>query len=106
VGPYGKSLLYLVSNAFEGKRDIPLLGMQRFLEKDPALKAVFAKAANGFPSLVVAGVNGPEHSVSRSESHGGFDNDPATMNSLLCRILDVTALADIPRRLDVRDLQF
>jgi hypothetical protein len=32
VGPYGKSLLYLVSNAFEGKREVPLVGMQRFVE--------------------------------------------------------------------------
>lgn len=106
VGPYGKSLLYLVSNAFEGKRDVPLLGMHRFLEKSPALKAAFDKTVNGFPCLVVAGVNGPEHSVSRSESHGGFDNDPATLNSLLCRILDVKTLAAIPRRFEVRDLQF
>ncbi len=106
VGPYGKSLLYLVSNAFERRREVPLLGMQRFIDKDPALKALFEKTTNGFPSLVVAGVNGPEHSVSRSESHGGFDNDPSTLNSLLCRILNVHRLADIPRRFEVRDLQF
>jgi len=24
---------------------------------------------------------------SRSDSHGGFDNDPATLNAVLCRIL-------------------
>jgi len=106
VGPYGKSLLYLVSNAFEGKREVPLLGMQRFIEKNPALAALFARTTGGFPGLVVAGVNGPEHSVSRSDSHGGFDNDPATLNSLLCRILDVKTLAEVPRRFEVRDLQF
>src|SRR5690606_34836833 len=42
VGPYGKSLLYLVSNAFEGRRGTPILGMQRYVTKvggkqDPAL---------------------------------------------------------------------
>jgi hypothetical protein len=31
VGPYGKSLLYLVSNAFERKRETPLLGMEKFI---------------------------------------------------------------------------
>jgi len=31
VGPYGKSLLYLVSNAFERKRETPILGMERFI---------------------------------------------------------------------------
>ena len=29
VGPYGKSLLFLVSNAFERRRETPLLGMER-----------------------------------------------------------------------------
>ncbi|MEO6006026.1 MAG: C1 family peptidase [Opitutus sp.] len=106
VGPYGKSLLYLVSNAFEGKRNVPLVGMQRYLDADPTLKAVFDRTTDGFPRLVIAGVNGPEHSVSRSDSHGGFDNDPATLNSLLCRILNVKTLAEIPRRFEVRDLQF
>ena len=33
VGPYGKSLLYLVSNAFEGAREMPLLGMQKFSKR-------------------------------------------------------------------------
>ena len=31
VGPYGKSLLYLVSNAFERTRETPLLGMEKFI---------------------------------------------------------------------------
>ncbi len=31
LGPYGKSLLYLVSNAFEGRRQTPLLGMHRYV---------------------------------------------------------------------------
>lgn len=112
VGPYGKSLLYLVSNAFEKqrnpplRREVPILGMKRFLDQSPALAALFARTTGGFPGLVVAGANGPEHSVSRSDSHGGFDNDPATLNSTLCRILDVKTLAAVPRKFEVRDLQF
>ena len=107
VGPYGKSLLFLVSNAFEGRRETPLLGMQRYVSDsdpevggrfaDPDLNAIFKQnAADGLQSLVVAG-KGPRADpeadpaawgiVSRSETHGGFDNDQETMNSVLYRIL-------------------
>ena len=64
VWAYGKSLLYLVSNAFEGRRDQPMLGMERFLggasAEDPAavddkLRTLFAQKVDGLPSLVIAG---------------------------------------------------
>jgi hypothetical protein len=100
VGPYGKSLLYLVSNAFEGRRDTPLLGMERFVNRacktgtevvDPAMAKLFARTTDGRPSLVIAGAGArddkPSPNRSRSESHGGFDNDEATLNSVLYRIL-------------------
>ena len=105
VGPYGKSLLYLVSNAFEGKREVPLLGMKRFLDKEAPLQGLFPDRKNA-KGIVVAGENGPQHSVSRSESHGGFDNDPATLNAILCRILGVDRLPKNARPFDVRDLQY
>ncbi|MGD2140875.1 MAG: C1 family peptidase [Burkholderiales bacterium] len=79
---YRKSLLYLVSRAFEEEIDPPeaLLGMQCYskqLEKlDP--KRLFFHYSDGR-----AGVNA--HSV--STSHGGFDNDPVTMNSVLKTVL-------------------
>lgn len=111
VGPYGRSLLYLVSNAFEGSRGTPLLGMERFVHSrpngdnsdvNPNMDALFQQKVAGLPSLVVAGVAGPDSSVSQSRSHGGFDNDPATLNSVLWRILGGT-----PKRLfTVRDLQY
>lgn len=103
VGPYGKSLLYLVSNAFEPSRSTPLLGMQKYIQKikdgpqvDPALQALLA------PTTVVAGAKPPPGlGVSRSNSHGGFDNDKDTLNSILGRIL-----GGKPRReFDTRDLQ-
>ncbi len=95
VGPYGKSLLYLVSNAFEDEaqpfsgRGAPLLGMQRFVDPkfgqaDGEVAALFSRAAG---SLVVAGSPERPGQASRSRSHGGFDNDAATMNSVLHRIL-------------------
>ena len=90
VGPYGKSLLYLVSNAFEGRRGTPLLGMEKFIRPvqdapapvDAAIEALLA------PRLVVAGEK-PRGTLgpSRSDTHGGFDNDPETLNSVLRQIL-------------------
>ena len=102
VGPYGKSLLYLVSNAFEGRRDAPLLGMQRFLESDGELKRAFERSINGLPSLVVAEQPGGPASACGSDSHGGFDDDPDTLNSILRRVV-----GGEPRRLfTARDLQY
>jgi len=110
VGPYGKSLLYLVSNAFERVRGKPILGMEKFIRTvDPKLKQEVDKEMeklfkNG--NLVIAGAApagapiGPD--VCRSDSHGGFDNDTSTLNSVLCRILGKK-----PRRpFENRDLQF
>jgi hypothetical protein len=106
VGPYGKSLLYLVSNAFEGRRGVPLLGMEKYLRKtadpdvstpDPAVAPLLKD------SIVVAGEVAKEgSSMSRSNSHGGFDNDPDTLNSVIARILGGAP----PRKFTVRDLQF
>jgi len=60
----------------------------------------------GFPSLVIAGAGQRaatvSPSLSRSDTHGGFDNDEYTLNSVLYRIL-----GDKPRRpFTVRDLQY
>lgn len=116
VGPYGKSLLYLVSNSFERKRDTPILGMERFvngknkkLDKaliDPVISKIFNTGTGEWQNLVISGEApagnqiGPD--ISRSDSHGGFDNDPYTLNSVLYRILGKK-----PTRLfDARDLQF
>jgi hypothetical protein len=116
VGPYGKSLLYLVSNAFERKRETPLLGMERFvnLDHDPKEKGfivdreignLLSTEVNGWPSLVISG-RAPAHetmgpSICRSDTHGGFDNDPYTLNSVLFRILGKAP----ERSFNVRDLQ-
>src|SRR5262249_1812135 len=73
VGPYGKSLLYLVSNAFEDKRGTPLLGMERFITGDAEIKRLLTRPVNGLPALVIAGAGDRPGCVSRSETHGGFD---------------------------------
>ncbi len=95
VGLYGKSLLYLVSNAFEARRETPLLGMRRFLAPDAALGEGFASdlertlGAMLEGHVVTAGMGkvGALGLESTATSHGGFDNDTVTMNSILRRIL-------------------
>ena len=73
---------------------------------DPVISRLFAAKVGDWPSLVISGAAdasakvGPD--ISRSESHGGFDNDAYTLNSVLYRILGKK-----PTRLfDARDLQF
>jgi hypothetical protein len=114
VAAYGKSLLYLVSNAFERRRETPILGMEKFIrqledsddEVDEEIEELFEQKINGWDSLVIAGAApasklwGPD--VSRSDSHGGFDNDTFTLNSVLFRILGKRPT----REFDTRDLQF
>ncbi len=76
VGPYRKSLLYLVSHALERVTAQPLLGMEKHAGKlaaQPGLKLHYSDGRKG--------------NVTRSTTHGGFDNDVFTMNSLLSRIL-------------------
>jgi hypothetical protein len=81
VGPYGRSLLWLVSNAFEDDRGTPILGMKEYLDRKPAL------ARSAFREIIVSTPKGKADSPCTSQTHGGFDNDPAAMNSVLARIL-------------------
>jgi hypothetical protein len=102
VGPYGKSLLYLVSNAFEGRRAVPILGMEKFLGADEEVKRLVQRTVGGHPVLVLAGRAQGAASTSKSATHGGFDNDPSTLNSILRRILG----GEPARAFTSRDLQY
>lgn len=97
---YHKSLLYLVSNALEERARIPMiqkdgtpiLGMEKFVEHDPTIKALFTqgkadwiKAPNG-DSVGTA-------TASRSQSHGDFDDDGPTLQATLARILNKGAIS-------------
>lgn len=107
VGPYGKSLLYLVSNAFEGRLAVPILGMKTCVDADPELDSLFAGTVDGRPALVVSAGDAAARAAfhegaSASPTHGGFDNDVDTMNSVLVR-----ALGALPTRLfTARDLRY
>jgi hypothetical protein len=74
---YHKSLLYLVSKAFERVKDKPLLGMENY--------EALATTAGRQPQFIYS--NGVEGQRTRSTSHGGFDNDVYTMNHILRRVL-------------------
>jgi hypothetical protein len=78
---YRKSLLYLVSNSFEHKRKRPLLGMEKFVDEVTRTK--------GMPVFQYS--NGVSGNITRSKSHGGFDNDPYTLNHVLKTILGKSA---------------
>jgi len=70
---YGRSLLYLVSQSFEGGTRTPILGMEKYHGE----MAPLPNNAKAFAS------QGPE---SNSTTHGGFDNDAATIKSVLKQV--------------------
>lgn len=95
---YRKSLLYLIHFALEPFREEPILGLEVSLRADRTLKRIFA--LDGQPSAVgeVVWSDSPSdngRSASRSTTHGGFDDDVPTMDSVLRRILGVTDTAPI-----------
>lgn len=97
---YNKSLLYLVSHAFEAKPRIPLirpdgepiLGMARCIDQDAELSKLFA---GGKADWVTAPNNQPLGSITASTArhHGDFDNDEATVHATLARIVGSKATA-------------
>ena len=97
---YRKSLLYLVSRAFETQDDAPILGLEQSLRADPELVTAFGLQP-GIPGRAeviwspTAADAAPE-SRSSAISHGGFDNDPDTMNSVARRIFGRTRIQEFP----------
>lgn len=89
---YRKSLLYLVSNAFENGKGKPLLGMEKFKDQ--------IKTAGKQPGVFYS--NGVSGNQTRSTTHGGFDNDPVTLNHVLRNILNSSP----DRPFTARDLEY
>lgn len=71
---YGRSLLYLVSESFEGGERTPIIGMQKYLPEEVAKRANVAV----YPA---------QSRETNSTTHGGFDDDEATRASVIRRIL-------------------
>ena len=91
---YNKSLLYLVSNAFEDKSRIPIfrpdgeeiLGMQKFIAQDAELSALIkAKKVDLVLSPNTSTVGSID--AAKSQAHGDFDDDEATVKATLARII-------------------
>jgi hypothetical protein len=91
---YNKSLLHLVSNAFEARARIPvfrpdgepLLGMAKFVDANARLKKLLSAGENAWvqaPNTLLPG----DPRASRASSHGAFDDDDATVRATLARIL-------------------
>jgi hypothetical protein len=69
-GPYRRSLLHLVSESFEGGVRTPILGMEQY----------FKRIAGSLKNTAVHYAPGAKSAAS---THGGFDNDPATMRTVV-----------------------
>jgi len=69
---YSRSLLYLVSQALEHGRSTPILGMEKYFND--------TIASNNLPNVYTWNAPGKE---SKSTTHGGFDDDPVTMASII-----------------------
>jgi hypothetical protein len=78
---YRKSLLYLVSNAFEERKGERILGMQKFRS--------YLGNVPRRPVFQIHSSDGTSNNSSKtaSKKHGGFDNDVDTMNDVLSSIL-------------------
>jgi hypothetical protein len=87
---YRKSLLYLIHHALEDDRRTPILGLEESLRGDPELKQFFGLGgSNGHGEVIWSKTSSDTgRSASQSTTHGGFDDDAPTMNSVARRLLD------------------
>jgi len=90
---YHKSLLYLVSNSFEKearkffqKDGWPILGMDKFIQKDSVLRKLVNDETIDYVLAPNAETEG-SIDASRASHHGDFDDDRATVLATLARIL-------------------
>ena len=95
VGIYHKSLLYLIHHALEATPRTPILGLDISVEADADLRSLFGlDGRSGARGNVVWSTTDVTtgNAASRSTSHGGFDDDAATMNSVAARVLNVQSV--------------
>ncbi len=87
IGLYGRSLLYLVSRGFESTFGETISGLQKDLLADPVLIGRLSEWSNGVTREALVFSKTPDGTPRRLGSnalaHGGFDNDEATMWSVM-----------------------
>jgi hypothetical protein len=96
VPVYGKSLLYLVSNAFEPEsKNADILGLDERFRTDAAITGLFKPA--GAHRLEFSHAKGKPHNpATHARMHGCFDNDDATMRSVLETITGIQTTVAFP----------
>lgn len=72
VGPYSKSLLHLVSKAFEDAPDTPILGME-----------IYSRGIAAHSRQTVVYTAGDGRKRTDAVSHGGYGSDLTTLNDIL-----------------------
>ena len=110
VGPYGKSLLYLVSRALESRHKTPLLGMEWAWKtskapedqwsKDPSINAALAAWSNHAAGISLRLHDKRREYVSTGAdriklAHGSFDNDIDVVSNTLKRMLGGKLIAKV-----------
>ncbi|OYV01097.1 MAG: peptidase C1A papain [Burkholderiales bacterium PBB5] len=73
---YGRSLLYMISNGLEERRELPIIGMQKFFDQHPVLR--------GLPNVQVRVA--PDSAATRATHHGDFSRDAPTRASVLAHL--------------------
>ena len=114
VGPYGKSLLYLVSRALEPTHKTPILGLETVwsgqLGKDDVIasgaiadvmawRKQWSKLAGEPDVLTEARVVEELPSFSIRSAHGAFDNAIFCVERTMQRILGLTSVNKLPARI-------
>jgi len=96
---YGKSLLHLVSDGFEERRDTPILGMERAIDGDAELASSLGLGAVLRQDIEVvfspSEAGAPESLRAAATTHGGLSSDPVTLASLARLILPVSQAGDV-----------
>ena len=95
---YRKSLLYLVARALEraaseggeSHPEVPLVGMQHFSQTKVGGTTLADAVAEIGGQLVWSPGTQPADSLTQASAHGGFDDDPDTMTSVVLRLLGRT----------------
>lgn len=96
---YRKSLLYLISRALEPRVPTKVFGLEESIRSEKTLVSLFNyPQGNGASAELILSPTGKGKpgSSTNSTAHGGFGNEPDTLNSVVFRILGKGAPTPFP----------